>query len=191
MATVRPEKMTVRPAESTVRAVAALICSRVMSLAGILGAGAQLLAEAAHGQQAVVDAQAEAEHRDDVDDGRVEVDRVGEGQQGRQRPRDRGDGPQDRHPGRHEAAEHQHHEQKADRQRHALAGAQVLLDLVGDGVDESPVRPPVAPSPPGMAASIASNSRSTSSRTPGAVLVAEVGVEGDDGEEAVGGGARP
>ena len=71
-----------RPAESTVRAT-----EREDLLAGDLGGGsslhaaAQLLAEPADREQPVVDAQAEPEDRDDVDDGGVEVDEVREPEQ--------------------------------------------------------------------------------------------------------------
>ena len=96
----------------------------------------QLLAEPADHQQAVVDAQAEPEDGDDVDDGGVEVDHVGEHQQDGEAAADGRDRPQDRHAGGDEAAEDEDHHQQADRQGDALADAQVLLHLVVDVADQ-------------------------------------------------------
>ena len=63
------EKTTVRPAVATVLAVASTKISQGRSWAGALGQMAHLLAEPADHEQAVVDAQTEAEDRHDVDDG--------------------------------------------------------------------------------------------------------------------------
>ena len=89
----------------------------------------ELLAIAGHDQQAVVDAEAQAEHGDHVDHGGIEVDQEREGEQRRERTADRGDRADDRQPGREESAEDQHHHQQADRQGDDLAGDQVLLHL--------------------------------------------------------------
>ena len=99
-------------------------------------APAQLLTEPADDEQPVVDAQAEPEHGDDVDDRGVEVDDVGEAEQRGSAPPIAAIAPMIGMPGGDEAAEDEHHDEKADRQGDALADAQVRLDLVGDGVDE-------------------------------------------------------
>ena len=96
----------------------------------------QLLAEPGHHEQAVVDRQAEPEHGHDVDDGRVEVDPVGEGEKRREAAGDRRDGAGHRHRRGEEAAEDEHHDDQRDRQRDRLARAQVGLHLRGDGVDD-------------------------------------------------------
>ena len=137
IATMSAENTMVRPARSMVVATASTTCSRVASATGAPSEeGAHLLAEAAHDEQAVVDAQAEAEHGDDVDDGGVEVEDVGERQQRHERARDRRDRAEHREPGGEEAAEHDDHDEEAHRQRDALAALAVGLDLLDDPVDE-------------------------------------------------------
>ena len=103
---------------------------------GVAHDGPQLVAEPADHQQPVVDAQAEPEHGDDVDHGGVEVDEVREAEQRGEAAGDRGHRPEDRDARREEPAEHHDHHQQRHRQRDALTGAQVLLDLVVDGVDQ-------------------------------------------------------
>ena len=138
MATVRAENTTVRPARSIDVAVASATCSRVSSETGApRSMRAQLLAEARHHEQAVVDAQPEREHGDDVDGGRVEVEQVGEAEQGGQRAGDGRDRADDREPGGDEAAEHHDHHGEAHRQRDALAALAVDLDLRDDPVDQA------------------------------------------------------
>ena len=88
----------------------------------------ELLAEAAHREQAVVDGEAEAEQGDDVDDGRVELDDVREDEEREQGPADRDDGPDDRHARGDEAAEDEEHDDEGERQGDALAPEQVALD---------------------------------------------------------------
>ena len=97
-----------------------------------LGDGAQLLPGAGHDEQAVVDAQGQAQQGHDVDDGRVQVDGVGEDVERGQAAADRRDGAGDRHTGGNEPTEDDDHQGEAQRQGDALAGAQVHLDLVGD-----------------------------------------------------------
>ena len=112
-------------------------------VAGGIGRGSaaeqrtHLLAEPADDEQPVVDAQAEPQHRDDVDRGGVEVEQVREAEQRGQGPRDRGHRPEHREAGREEPAEDEHHEDEADRQRDALAPLAVDLDLLDDPVDEA------------------------------------------------------
>jgi hypothetical protein len=104
---------------------------------------AQLLTEPAGHEQAVVDAQAQSEHRDHADRTAVEVDEVGEAEEHRQRARDRRDGAGDRQAGGEEAAEHDDHHEQARRQRDDLPRPQVAReltsDLVGDRADAADV----------------------------------------------------
>ena len=133
MATVSPEKKTVRPAVPTVRPMAVSISSSVSSLGGPpLGDGAQLLPGAGDDEQAVVDAEGQPQQGHDVDDGRVQVDGVGEDVERGQAAADGRDGAGDRHTGGNEPTEDDDHQGEAQRQGDALAGAQVHLDLVGD-----------------------------------------------------------
>ncbi len=78
-----------------------------------------------------------AEHGDDVDGGRVEVEQVGEAEQRGQRAGDGGDRADDREPGGDEAAEHHDHHGEAHRQGDALAALAVDLDLRDDPVDQA------------------------------------------------------
>ena len=121
IATVMPENITVRPAVRHRRHQGVGARGPGRSGGARAEVAAQFLPVAGHDQQAVVDAQPEPEHRHHVDDGGVQVDQVGEPEQHGQRAADGGDRAADRHSGGQETAEHQHHDQQADRQRDQLA----------------------------------------------------------------------
>ena len=185
--TVTPLKTTVRPAVAIVRPSAVARSSRP-ARRRVPDDGAQLVAEPADHQQPVVDAQAETEDGDDVDDGGVEVDEVREAQQGRQPAGDRGHRAEDRDARREEPAEDHDHHQQRHRQRDALAGAQVLLDLVVDGVDQlgeaADLRRRTGFDRPHL---LAEHPQAGAGRVEGVVtlLAGDRGVEGDGDEEAV------
>ena len=95
--------------------------------------GCPLLAETGQHEQAVVDAQAQAEHGDDVDRevaDRHEAGRTRESQQG---DGDGGEGGDDRERSRHQAAERQGQQKHQHAQRHTLTPGGVLDGLVGEG----------------------------------------------------------
>ena len=99
--------------------------------------GAALLAEAAHHQQAVVDAEPDAQHHHDVQ--RVERD-VGDGRHCTQRDHRREDAAErerERQARGDDAAEHDRHDNDRDRQRDQLGALRILLGAVGElAVDE-------------------------------------------------------
>ena len=137
IATVRAEKTTVRPARSHGGLGGPHhLLRRELRGGRSLEQGAQLLTEPADHEQAVVDAQSEPEHGDDVDDRGVELQDVGEGQERGEGARDRGDGAEDGEAGGEEAAEHHDHDEEAHGEGDALAALAVDLDLLHDPVDE-------------------------------------------------------
>ena len=138
MATMSAENTMVRPARSMVVATAPTTCSRVaLGDGGAVEEGAHLLAEAAHDEQAVVDAQAEAEHGDDVDDGGVEVEDVGEAPAATaSAPAIDATAPNTGNPAARKPPNTTTMTSEAHRQRDALAALAVGLDLLDDPVDE-------------------------------------------------------
>ncbi len=116
-ATVRAEKTTVLPAVAMVRTTAS--CS--------FDAATALLAEPVDHQQAVVDAEADAEHVDDVDREDRDVTEHGCCDEDGERGDDTGEGDEHRHAGGAESAEQEDHDQEGDRQGDGLATQEVLL----------------------------------------------------------------
>ena len=99
IATVIPENITVRPAVRIVATSASVRAALVDRVVRHTQMCPQFLPVAGDDQQAVVDAQAQPEHRHDVDHGRVQVDQVGETQQGGESAGDGGDRAEDGHAG--------------------------------------------------------------------------------------------
>ena len=126
-ATVHAENTTVRPLLAMVR----------LHRVGDVEPGAALLTEAADHQQAVVDAEPDAQHHHDVQ--RVERD-VGDRRDRTQRDHRREDAAErerERQARGDDAAEHDRHDDDRDRQRDQLGALRVLLGAVGElAVDE-------------------------------------------------------
>ena len=88
---------------------------------------AAFLAEPADHQQAVVDAEADAEHVDDVDREDRHVTEHGRCDEHGERGDDTGEGDEHRHAGGAEPAEQEDHGQEGDRQGDRLAAEEVVL----------------------------------------------------------------
>ena len=99
----------------------------------------QLLPVAGGNEQAVVDGQSQADDADDIDHEGLQVRPQAERPQDPQGRGDRGQGPDQGHPRRQEAAEDQHHDQQGQRQGDGLAVQEVTLHLVVDGRVRQPV----------------------------------------------------
>ena len=186
IATVSAEKTTVRPARSIVVAVASTTWASVSSATGAPCSSARSSSrKRRHDEQPVVDAQAEREHGDHVDDGGVQVEQVGEAEQGGQGAGDRGDRADDREPGGEEPAEHDDHHREAHRQRDALAALAVDLDLFDDPVDQAAQAAALVAARAGL---LGQPVEDLVDRGGGRVLLLGrvVGVEGDDGRETPG-----
>ena len=116
-ATVRAENTTVLPAVATV-------CDDgVVQLAAV----AAFLAEPVDHQQPVVDAEADAEHVDDVDREDRDVAEHGGGDEHGERGDDAGEGDEHRHAGGAQSAEQEDHGDERDRQGDRLAAEEVVL----------------------------------------------------------------
>ena len=92
-----------------------------------LASAAAFLAEPADHQQAVVDAEADAEHVDDVDREDRHVTEQGGGDEHGERRDDTGEGDEHRHAGGAQPAEQEDHGQERDRQGDRLAAQEVVL----------------------------------------------------------------
>ena len=136
-ATVTPETRTVRPAVATVRATARSTCSfpvgRGSSPQGQLRLAAEFLAEPGDDEQAVVDAEAEAQDRGDVH--RVDGDRGGQREQAEhgERAEDREAADRERREGGDHAAEDDHQEDEQHGERDRLGPRDVRADRAVDG----------------------------------------------------------
>src|SRR4051794_12028517 len=87
----------------------------------------QLLAEAAHGEESVVDAQAQAEHGRDGEDEYGHIIDARQEIQRRKGDDDAGASDQDRHAGRYEASEGDDKDQERQRKRVLLSPPDVLV----------------------------------------------------------------
>ena len=92
-----------------------------------LASVAALLAEPVDHQQPVVDAEADAEHVDDVDREDRHVAEHGRGDEHGERRDDTGEGDEERHARGAESAEQEDHGDERDRQRDRLAAEEVVL----------------------------------------------------------------
>ena len=88
---------------------------------------AALLAEPVDHQQPVVDAEADAEHVDDVDREDRHVAEHGGGDEHGERGDDTGERDEQRHAGGAQPAEQEDHREERDRQRDRLAAQEVVL----------------------------------------------------------------
>ena len=100
---------------------------------GAATGGCPFLAEPGQHEQAVVDAQAQAEHGDDVDREVADRRNAGHSRECQQGDGDRGERGDHRQRPRHQAAERQGKQQHEHDQRHALTPCGVLDGLVGEG----------------------------------------------------------
>ena len=114
--TVMPDVITATPAVANVRTAAA--CG--------LRPGVQLFAKPRHDQQRIVDADAEADHRDHVEHEHRHRRVLGEDADDRERDRDRPEPDDHRDECRDQRAERQHEDRQRDRDQVALVAVRVL-----------------------------------------------------------------